>query len=226
MSGPRGRRDAALSHGPFGAVVLAAGAARRFGGGKLLAAWRGRPLIERALETAWAAPVAEVVLVAGADTRVGPAGLALAQGRPLRVVHAPGHAEGMGASLRAGLDALPSGLVGAFVILGDMPAVPLEVLGTLARAVRAGAQAAAPVHEGQRGHPVLLGAGLLARRAELGGDVGAKPLLAGLGGAVAEVPAGPGVLFDVDRPEDIKRGPSVGHWVPPRLGRTGVPRSR
>lgn len=48
------------------AVVLAAGAASRFGGGKLTAHWRGEPLIRWAVRAALAARVESVVLVVGA----------------------------------------------------------------------------------------------------------------------------------------------------------------
>ena len=58
--------------GTLDAVVLAAGAAARFGGGKLLAPWRGGLLIEAALDAAFAAPVRSVVLVTGADPGVMP----------------------------------------------------------------------------------------------------------------------------------------------------------
>lgn len=190
----------------FSALVLAAGAGTRFGGGKLMAPWRGRPLVEHALEAARAAPAAEIVLVVGADARVGPCGAAWAErtGAALRAVDAADHAEGLSASLRAGLRAVPAGR-GAFVFLGDMPEVPHDIAGKLAAAVRAGAPAAAPTFNGVRGHPALLGPALVTRSAELGGDRGARHLLQGLGERLALIPSGPGVRFDVDRPSDLDR---------------------
>ena len=50
--------------------MLAAGRGARFGGGKLLAPWRGGLVLEGALAAASAAPVARVTLVVGCD---GPA---------------------------------------------------------------------------------------------------------------------------------------------------------
>ena len=63
------------------------------------------------------------------------------------IVHAADHAEGMGASLRAGIASLPPDAAGAFVFLGDMPRVPPRVLQPLADAVaggRAGRRAGLP----------------------------------------------------------------------------------
>lgn len=51
----------------YHALVLAAGAGSRFGGGKLLATWRGQPLIAAAVATALAAPVETVTVVLGYD---------------------------------------------------------------------------------------------------------------------------------------------------------------
>ena len=57
---------------------------------------------------------------------------------------------------------------------------------------------------GRRGNPVVLGAEVLARVGELSGDRGAGPLLAGLGSRLALIPTDDqGVLFDVDRKEDL-----------------------
>jgi molybdenum cofactor cytidylyltransferase len=192
----------------FEAVVLAAGAGSRFGGGKLLAAWRGGLLIEAALAAAFAAPARSVSLVWGADGRVPDAARrwAQAQGQSerLNLVEARGHAAGLSASLKAGLASLPTDCAGAFIFLGDMPRIPAAVLAPLAQAVRAGALAAAPRFAGRRGHPVLISPALFANLASLEGDRGAGGLLDGLGERLALVEApDDGVLYDVDRPGDL-----------------------
>lgn len=196
--------------GDFEAIVLAAGSGSRFGGGKLLAPWAGGVLIEGALAAAFAAPAGRVIVVTGADAdQVAPVVLAFSEtigaGDRLRIVHAADHAEGMGASLRRAAAELAPG-VGAFVFLGDMPRIPHGVLHELAAAVRAGAPAAAPVFDGQRGHPVLIGADLAPGLRELFGDAGARGVLKSLGDRLALVDApDDGVLFDVDQPSDLDR---------------------
>ena len=107
----------------------------------------------------------------------------------------------MGASLRAGISSLPADCAGAFVFLGDMPRVPTAVLAPMAEAVRAG-----PMFEGRRGNPVLLASALFSRLLALTGDAGARSVLQGLGEGLAVVLSpDDGVLFDVDRPEDLAR---------------------
>ena len=194
----------------FDALVLAAGSGRRFGGGKLLAPWgaSGAPLIEAALATAFAAPVRSVRLVWGADPRVPTAARQWAAERPdagrLRLVEAQAHGQGLSASLKAGLADLPRDSRGVLVFLGDMPRIPVAVLAPLVDAIAAGALAAAPGFEGRRGHPVALARPLFERLARLEGDQGAGPLLKDLGAAVVQISApDDGVLFDVDRPEDL-----------------------
>jgi molybdenum cofactor cytidylyltransferase len=190
------------------AIVLGAGAGTRFGGGKLTAPWRGGRLIDGALAAAFAAPARRVTLVTGADRGLEAAAQAFAARRGeadrLRVIHAQAHREGMGASLRAGVASLPPDAAGAFVFLGDMPLVPPEILAKLAQALKAGAPAAAPVLGGRRGHPVLFSAGLFPELRALAGDEGARQVIARLGLALALVEtADPGVLVDVDRPDDL-----------------------
>lgn len=194
----------ATGGGPFDAIVLAAGAGSRFGGGKLTAPWGEGVLLHGALRTALAAPVRGVTLVTGADAeRVAAAAAAF----DVRIVHAAAHAEGMGASLRAGVASLPPDSAGAFVFLGDMPRVPAAaVLQPMAEAVRAGAPAAAPVFQGRRGNPVLLSAALYPQLLALTGDAGARAVLQALGDRLALIEApDDGVLFDVDQPSDLNR---------------------
>jgi molybdenum cofactor cytidylyltransferase len=186
------------------AIVLAAGEGRRFGGGKLMAPWRGGALIDGALGAALAAPVQRVIVVTGADLTVAEHVRKRADAR-LALVHAANHAEGMAASLRAGVTALDADASGAFVFLGDMPLVPHTIATCLANALAAGAPAAAPACEGRRGHPALISAALFPRLAALTGDVGARSVLDSLGRRLALVETNdPGVLADVDQPDDLK----------------------
>jgi molybdenum cofactor cytidylyltransferase len=194
------------------AIVLAGGAGSRFGGGKLTHAWRGGVLIDGALAAAFAAPVRSVTVVTGADPRVEAAARAFAtrtsQPERLRIVHCAGHAEGMGATLRAGVASLPADAAGAYVFLGDMPAIPLAILPALAEALAADAPAAAPRYDGQRGHPVLFSAALFPQMRALTGDQGARGVLGELGTALTLVETSdPGVLIDIDRPAQLGDNP-------------------
>ena len=190
------------------AIVLAAGAGSRFGGGKLLAPWGDSPLIEGALAAAFAAPVRGVHVVWGADPAVPEAATAFATrlGRldRLRLTHSARHAEGLSASLATGVAGLPEDAAGVFIFLGDMPCIPVELASPMAEALAAGAEAVATTFEGQRGHPVLFGRSLWPQLQALRGDKGAGQLLSGLGDRLRLIPSpNSGVLFDVDRVTDL-----------------------
>ena len=195
------------------AVVLAAGSGVRFGGGKLVASWDAGVLLEGALAAAYAAPVRSVTVVIGADAEAVAAAARSFDPRTI-IVHAPDHAEGMGASLRTGIASLPDDTDGVFVFLGDMPRVPASVLPQMARALIEGALAAAPVWQGRRGNPVLLDRTLFPQLLALTGDAGARGVLQILGDQLALVESpNDGVLFDVDTPDDLAKPP-----LPPRSG--------
>lgn len=190
------------------AIVLAAGAGRRFGGRKLVAPFEGRPLIAGALDAAFAAPVRTVTVVTSGDPEVTAAALgharSLGREADLRVVIAEDAAEGLGASLRAGVASLPADAGGAFVFLGDMPRVPAEVGMRLAALLDEDHDLAAPRWEGRRGHPVLFGRAVLPALLDLVGDVGAQAVIASAGPRLALADGfDSGVLFDVDRREDL-----------------------
>jgi len=183
------------------AIVLAAGSGSRFGGGKLMTPFGDGVLIDGALGAAFAAPVEAVHVVVGAD----PAVAVRAQARGARIVDCRDHALGLSASLKAGIAALPQDAAGALVLLGDMPKVPHAALQPLVAAIEAGAPAAVPVFAGKVGNPAALSAALFPKVLALEGDRGARALLEGLGEALVRIPApDDGVLYDVDRPEDLR----------------------
>ncbi|ACL56747.1 nucleotidyltransferase family protein [Methylobacterium nodulans] len=190
---------------PVGIVLLAAGIGTRFGPSpKLLACLDGKPLVRHAAEAAVAAGLGPVVAVLGhaeAELRAALAGLDLC------LVSNARYAEGLSTSLLAGLAALPEEVVGAIILLGDMPRVAPSLLRGLAAAFReAGEQPAAvvPARGGRRGNPVLLNRRVLAAGfAGLSGDRGAGPLLAGRPDVLEWEAVDAGVLLDVDTPEAL-----------------------
>jgi molybdenum cofactor cytidylyltransferase len=61
-----------------------------------------------------------------------------------------------------------------------------------------------PSFEGRRGHPVVFGARYFGALRQLGGDTGAREILKQHAALVREVPVNdPGVLLDVDTPQDL-----------------------
>lgn len=188
----------------FWAIVLAAGLGGRFGGGKLLTPFQGKPLIAGALASALASPASSVIVAVGDDAALE---AAIQDGRTpgdLSLVRVADPARGMGASLAAAARAVPTDIDGVFVFLGDMPLIGPDVAVSLARALPGRGGVAAPVHAGRRGHPVLFGGDWIAAMRGLEGDIGAQTLIRAAGDKVVTVAtADAGVLFDVDRPQDL-----------------------
>jgi molybdenum cofactor cytidylyltransferase len=185
----------------WSALVLAAGAARRFGGGKLLAPFAGAPLIRRTLESVCLGDFAEVLVVAGAELAAVAAAL---EGLPCRVTTAAEWRGGMAASLRAGIAELAPDTCGAFIFLGDMPLVPIQLCDDLAAMAETAGYAARPLVCCKPGHPVALTRAAFADLATLTGDVGANSLLAGRTDGVAYLETDDaGALIDIDAPDDL-----------------------
>lgn len=119
------------------------------------------------------------------------------------VVFAIDAERGMGASLAAGVHA-SADADGWVVALADMPWILPATVEAVARKLGAGAPIVAPVYEGRRGHPVGFGAVHGKALAALDGDTGARALLASPGLTTMAVDD-PGVLADIDTPEDLRR---------------------
>lgn len=187
--------------GGWSALILAAGAGRRFGGSKLVADIGGRPLIRQVADRVACADFAELVVVTGADRSGVRAALA---GLTCRIVDAPDWAEGVAASLRTGIAALDPAARGVCVFLGDMPRVPVDLSRVLAERAEASGYAARPRHVGKPGHPVAFTQEAFADLMALQGDEGAASLLKARAGSVAYVDtAESGVLLDIDTPADL-----------------------
>ena len=178
-------------------MVLAAGGGSRFTGAthKLLADFRGRPLVAWAVDAALAAGLDETVVVTG--------GVPLAGVLPesASVVENPRWAEGQATSLQVAVTWAGERDVDAVVVgLGDQPLVPAEAWTAVAAS---DAPIAVATYDGQRRLPVRLHRDvwpLLPTE----GDEGARVVMRRRPELVSEVPCR-GNPADVDTVEDLRR---------------------
>jgi molybdenum cofactor cytidylyltransferase len=109
----------------------------------------------------------------------------------------------MGTSLSWGVRAAPLA-AGWVIALADMPWIAPATVARVADALRRGSGLAAPVHRGERGHPVGISARFYGDLVTLSGDEGARRLLAAHAPAIERIAVNdPGVLRDVDTARDL-----------------------
>jgi len=187
------------------AIVLAAGHGARFDAtrGKLLTDFGGRPLVRCAVEAALGSKASKTIVVTGHTRDEMERALA---GLPVVFAYNPDFASGMASSLRAGL-AHAADSAGALALLADMPDVTSAILDQLIAAFNCAPDraAVAPVYQGRRGNPVLLGRRLFPRLALLNGDEGARRLLGSTEGVLEIAVDEKSVLADIDTREDLER---------------------
>ena len=177
-------------------VLLAAGQSRRFGSNKLLQRLDdGLPMVVASARHLRALLPQAVAVV---DDTGGEVATLLGE-EGLRIVANPRAGEGMGTSIACGV-AASADAAGWVIALGDMPYVPESVIGAVVSGLQAGSGIIAPVYRQRRGHPV----GFAARHAqalmELGGDEGARSVIAAHRDSLDLIEVvEPGVLVDIDR---------------------------
>jgi molybdenum cofactor cytidylyltransferase len=179
------------------AIILAAGASRRLGRPKQLVEAGGQSLLRRSVRAALevCAPVLVVVGHQGERMADHLAGL------EVTLVPNPGWEEGIAASIRAGILALPPDVPGALFLVCDQVALGPRLLGDLLAARRLRPEAVITCgYGGGRGIPSWFPAARFPELLALRGDRGARALLDGEG--VVEVPFPEGIR-DVDLPTDL-----------------------
>lgn len=195
-------------------VIPASGVSKRFGGADKLLAPFGRGSVVRATAAAAAGSTAVAVVVV---RRTGDARIAAeVAGLDVRVVDNACADEGLAASIRAGVAALPEDIAGAAILPGDLPAMRAEVIDRLIAVFEAeerrrvvvplAADAGARRDRLQQRNPVIWPRRYFTDLLALEGDAGAKGLLCGLAPEdVATVTFDDPVAFtDVDTPEALE----------------------
>ena len=179
------------------AVVLAAGASRRLGQPKQLVQLAGEALLRRAARQALEAGCSPVIAVLPGQPG---AYLPALEGLAVQVCPNAHSAEGMGASIRAGVAALPAAATAVLLLTVDQVAVDTDLLRGLIQAHRDRGGAVASAYAGRLGVPALFPREAFPKLLASEGDRGARDLLAGA--AAVPFPRGG---EDLDTPEDLLR---------------------
>lgn len=185
------------------AIVLAAGAATRFGSQKLVQPVHGVPLVRASVDRVVSAGPERTVVVVGHDAAAVRNALT---GTDVQIVVNPHPERGMSSSLRAGLDAVPSSAVAVLVALGDQPIVHDEVIPAIvARFGGDDSAIVAPRYRGVQGLPVLFSRAVFDELRVLTGDRGARSVVNANPSRVAFVDFDLPMPPDVDSPADLDR---------------------
>ena len=188
-------------------VILAAGRSSRMGRPKALLRHvpSGHTFVGHLIRIARSAGL-EPILVVG---RVGEHGLAAEVGRSGGVLTLNDRAdEGQLSSIQAGLTAAEAAGAGAIMILPvDVPLLSTAVLASLLKAAgTSDAPIARASYRGRHGHPVLFARAVFDELLAADRTVGARAVVRSDPGRVTEVEVDdPGVLFDLDTPDDYRR---------------------
>ena len=180
----------------IGALVLAAGFARRFGADKLKTPMPdGKPLIGHTLENISSA-FDEILIVSRPETGLDPG--------KWPVTLFDGAEQGMGASLAWGISRLPD-WDGCMICLADMPFVQPRTYRSLAAELTP-ENIVIPSLAGRRGNPVGFGRRFFADLSELNDERGGRKIVRRHEADVLEIPVeDPAVLMDIDTPADLSR---------------------
>ncbi len=202
-----GKPNAHAKHLSLHALVLAAGRSNRFGGSKLHARLRDRPLLAYPLAVVTAARERRLIdaghVVVAADDE---ASRELVRSMKLNPVPNSTPERGLSYSLQLGLAALEyAGTpAAALILLGDQPLVRLEVVETIVEAWYAGGGTIIrPRYEASPevpGHPVLVERSVWPEMRELKGDAG----LASSGRLAETFVDVRGINPDIDTPMDLR----------------------
>lgn len=181
------------------AVILAAGASRRYGSPKQLVVVDGRTMLEHVIEGAAAAQLTPVVAVVPSWLPPPRRDDSL----DLRWIRNAFPERGMSLSLWLGIGALDDDVAAAIILLGDQPWVPAETIAGIVGA-RGDRPLVAAIAEGVMAPPVLIERTHFHLVDGLTGDAGLRHLLRDNPDLVTSVPVSSHPA-DLDMPSDLQR---------------------
>lgn len=186
------------------AIVLAAGQSKRMGVQKLLLPFGGKTVISHIVDQLIESSVDEIYVVIGCQAERISSELS---DRSVSLVNNHNYKSGMLSSVRCGLNAIPQQCKTVLVALGDQPSITSrlidQMLQTFASTER---QILVPLYDNKRGHPIIFSSAYRDEILTQYDDIGLRGLLRTHKDDIFELPVQtPGVLSDMDYPEDYQR---------------------
>jgi CTP:molybdopterin cytidylyltransferase MocA len=193
------------------ALVLAAGASRRFGAEKLSAPLNGRPMLSHVLDTLREARERGLVTGVGIVTQSAASHVhdLIEHSGFVPIINAEPDA-GLSRSLQLGLEMITKcfpEVGGVLVFMADQPWVQLGTIETVIGAWRLSTRPVVRpryLEDEAPGHPVLIGRDVWPQARTLRGDVGFGAILTDYPELVTTVDI-PGSNPDIDTPDDLRR---------------------
>ena len=188
------------------AVILAAGASKRFGSeNKLLVELDGVAILERVVCCIAHSGVGKTLVVTGADHE---AITSLLSQYDVERIQNPKWTEGMGCSLALGVEQIdPLQHSGILVCLGDLPYLKVDTVQSVIERFKKldGSRIVQPEYNERLGHPVVFPVSYYSKLVSLSGDRGAKSIIREENEYLERLSVdSSGVLRDVDRLDDLR----------------------
>ncbi|PCJ67110.1 MAG: hypothetical protein COA73_00390 [Candidatus Hydrogenedentota bacterium] len=186
------------------AIVLAAGDSTRMGSQKLLLPFGGKTVVEHIVDTLLDTRVSSIIVVTGRDgERIGE----VLGNRDVSIVPNPDPDRGMLSSVRIGVEKMTTNDNAFMVLLGDQPAIQLDVVEALLQDFEKDKKGiCVPNYDGRRGHPILISMEFKDAVLNRYDDSGLRGLLREHSEMVRDVTVREAwILDDMDYPEDYER---------------------
>lgn len=184
-----------------GIIILAAGESKRLGQPKQNLVFRGKTLLQRAIDTALDSACSPVIVVLGANKEQ----IRIQPHTKISILQNPDWPEGMASSIRLAIrEMMKQGAESTIIMLCDQPFVDAELLNTMLQKHKdTGKPIIACVYKGSAGVPVLFNKSLFPDLLLLKGHEGARKILQDRADDIAQIPFENGGI-DIDTMEDYE----------------------
>jgi molybdenum cofactor cytidylyltransferase len=179
-------------------IILAAGSSSRLGQPKQLLVYQGITLLERVFEIAKKVTKNTKIVVGNYSEEI----IQLIDDKQV-ILHNPAAHEGMGTSIRVGVEAVKNEADAVLILLTDQPFVTFELLEKMIALYE---ESQAPIiacdYGEQLGVPILFDRQFFPELLQLSGDKGARAFLKNYPDQIKTI-SFPEGKFDIDTPEDL-----------------------